>query len=136
MGTSNQSSLTSFGAARSFRRRTAWGWNVAPRIPVTGEVHDQIQVDGIYVGSWCCLIGVAGEHVLGWQWCDTEKKAAWAALLGRFPAPRDCLATPRRRSPGGSRWRTSRPVQGRLRGRFGQWPGPGGFRPAWRPGLR
>ena len=25
--------------------------------------------------------------MLGWQWCDTEKKAAWAALLGRFPAP-------------------------------------------------
>ncbi|MFB9819076.1 transposase [Arthrobacter ramosus] len=87
MGTSNQSSLTSFGAARSFRRRTAWCWNVAPRIPVTGEVHDQIQVDGIYIGSWCCLIAVAGDYVLGWQWCDTEKKAAWAALLGRFPAP-------------------------------------------------
>ncbi|GAP61235.1 transposase [Arthrobacter sp. Hiyo1] len=88
MGTSNQSSLTSFGSARSFRRRTAWCWNVALRIPVTGEVHDQVQVDGIHVGSWCCLIAVAGEHVLGWQWCDTEKKAAWAALIGRFPAPR------------------------------------------------
>lgn len=25
--------------------------------------------------------------MLGWQWCDTEKKAAWAALLARFPAP-------------------------------------------------
>ncbi|WP_441411836.1 IS1/IS1595 family N-terminal zinc-binding domain-containing protein [Arthrobacter sp. 2MCAF14] len=47
-GTSGQSSPTSFGAARSFRRRTAWCWNVTPRIPVTGEVHDQIQVDGSY----------------------------------------------------------------------------------------
>ncbi|MBT2551889.1 transposase [Arthrobacter sp. ISL-5] len=55
---------------------------------MTGEIHDQIQVDGIYVGSWCCLIAVAGDYVLGWQWCDTEKKAAWAALLERFPAPR------------------------------------------------
>jgi hypothetical protein len=88
MGTSSQSSFTSFGTARSLRRRTAWCWNIAPRIPVTGEVHDQIQVDGIYVGSWCCLIAVAGDYVLGWQWCDTEKKAAWAALLERFPAPR------------------------------------------------
>jgi hypothetical protein len=43
---------------------------------------------GIYVGSWCCLIAVSGDYVLGWQWCDTEKKAALAALLGRFPAPR------------------------------------------------
>lgn len=87
LGTSNQSAPTSFGTARSFRRRTGWCWNIAPEIPVTGEVHDQIQVDGIYVGSWCCLIAVAGDHVLGWQWCDTEKKAAWAALLARFPAP-------------------------------------------------
>ena len=39
------------------------------------------------MGSWCCLIAVAGDHVLGWQRCDTEKKAAWAALLARFPAP-------------------------------------------------
>ncbi|MDQ4501217.1 IS1249 family transposase, partial [Sinomonas sp. ASV322] len=34
------------------------------------------------------LIATAGEHVIGWQWCDTEKSAAWAALLERFPAPR------------------------------------------------
>lgn len=88
MGTSSQARTASFGTARSFRRRTAWCWNVAPRIPVTGEIHDQIQVDGIYVGSWCCLIAVSGDYVLGWQWCDTEKKAAWAALLERFPAPR------------------------------------------------
>ena len=59
-----------------------------PEIPATGEIHNQIQIDGIYVGSWCCLIAIAGEHVIGWQWCDTEKKAAWAALLQRFPAPR------------------------------------------------
>ena len=26
--------------------------------------------------------------MIGWQWCDTEKKTAWAALLRRFPAPR------------------------------------------------
>ncbi|MHC8608423.1 IS1249 family transposase [Paenarthrobacter ureafaciens] len=88
MGTTGQAAAASFGTARSFRRRTAWCWNIVPRIPATGEVHDQIQVDGIYVGSWCCLIAVAGEHVLGWQWCDTEKKTAWAALLQRFPAPR------------------------------------------------
>jgi hypothetical protein len=87
LGTSSQSAAASFGTPRSFRRRTVWCWNIAPEIPVAGEVHDQIQVDGIYVGSWCCLIAVAGDHVLGWQWCDTEKKAAWGALLARFPAP-------------------------------------------------
>lgn len=88
LGTGSQMDVGSFGTARSFRRRTAWCWNIAPAIPVTGEIHDQVQIDGIYVGSWCCLIAIAGEHVIGWQWCDTEKKAAWAALLQRFPAPR------------------------------------------------
>ncbi|WP_456510293.1 IS1249 family transposase [Arthrobacter sp. TE12231] len=88
LGTGSQAGTVSFGTPRSFRRRTAWCWNVAPGIPATGEVHDQIQVDGIYAGSWCCLIAIAGDHVIGWQWCDTEKKAAWAALLDRFPAPR------------------------------------------------
>lgn len=30
------------------------------------------------------------RSILSWTapWCDTEKKAAWAALLGQFPAPR------------------------------------------------
>lgn len=73
---------------RSFRRITAWCWNIAPEIPAAGEVHDEVQLDGIYLGSWCALIATAGAHVIGWQWCDTEKSAAWAALLERFPAPR------------------------------------------------
>ena len=87
LDTSNQAAARSFGTARSFRRRTAWCWNIAPEIRATGELRDQIQVDGIYVGSWCCLIAVSGDYALGWQWCDTEKKAAWTALLARFPAP-------------------------------------------------
>lgn len=59
-----------------------------PADPGDQRVHDQIQVGGIYVGSWCCLIAVDGDYVLGWQWCATEKKAACAALLERFPVPR------------------------------------------------
>lgn len=88
LDTGSQAGIASFGTARSFRRGTAWRWNIAPEIPATGEIHDQVQIDGIYIGSWCCLIAIAGEHSIGWQWSDTEKKAAWAALLDRFPAPR------------------------------------------------
>lgn len=76
LDTSNQFLAASFGAARSFRRHTTWCWNIAPKIPVTGEVHDQVQVDGIYVGSWCCLIAVAEDCVLGWHRSNTEKEAA------------------------------------------------------------
>lgn len=74
-------------SARSFRRRINWCWNIVPRIPVTGEIYDQIQLDGIYIGSWCCLIALAPAGVIGYQWCDTEKRAGWEALLQRFPAP-------------------------------------------------
>lgn len=43
----------------------------------TGEVHLQIQMDGIYLGrGWCCLIAIANGKTLGWQWCDSEKKVA------------------------------------------------------------
>ncbi|GAA5194976.1 hypothetical protein GCM10023346_23700 [Arthrobacter gyeryongensis] len=51
LGTGGQALVDSFGTARSFRRRTAWCWNIAPAIPATGEIHDQVQIDGIYVGS-------------------------------------------------------------------------------------
>lgn len=77
------------GAGRTFRRNTAWCWRIEPVLPATGEIHDQIQMDGIYLGrGWCCLIAIANGNVIGWQWCDTEKKAAWLALLEQFPAPR------------------------------------------------
>ena len=62
---------------------------MVPQIPATGQIHDEVQLDGIYLsGGWCCLIAIAGGRVIGWQWCDTEKAAAWTALLERFPAPR------------------------------------------------
>ena len=77
------------GTGRSFRDQHAWCWNIEPEIPVTGAVYDEVQVDGIYLRSgWCALIAIADQQVIGWQWCDREKRAAWAALLARFPAPR------------------------------------------------
>ncbi|WP_166852958.1 IS1249 family transposase, partial [Isoptericola sp. BMS4] len=78
-------------SARSFRRRHAWCWNVDPHVPITGEVYDEVQVDGTYLtGGWCLLLAIDAMTgtVIGWQWCDTEKSAAWVALLERIPAPR------------------------------------------------
>lgn len=76
-------------SARSFRRHTAWCWNVRPYLNTTGEVFDQIQVDGIYLRpGWCCLIAIAHGQVLAWQWCDTEKAVAWTALLEHLPEPK------------------------------------------------
>ena len=78
------------GTGRQFRRRTAWCWNVVPAVPATGQIHDEVQLDGIYLtGGWCCLIAIAGGHVIGWQWCDTEKPQpgphCWKSFLPRAP---------------------------------------------------
>ena len=47
------------GSARAFRRRTCWCWQVpVPHPPVTGQVHDQIFIDGMHLsGGWVLLIG-------------------------------------------------------------------------------
>nr|WP_274617657.1 IS1249 family transposase [Nesterenkonia sp. AY15] len=73
---------------RGFRKKTAWCWEIeVPQPERTGEVHRQVIVDGTYFAGWCVLIAHNGRHVLGWQWCDQEKKVAWEALLKRLPAP-------------------------------------------------
>ena len=71
----------------TFRRRTQWCWNVTPQVSPTGEIHDQIMLDGTYFNGWCVLIAYTGEYVIDWQWCDREKIASWTALLCRIPAP-------------------------------------------------
>lgn len=77
------------GTGRTFRDRHAWCWRVEPSVEVTGEIYTEVQLDGIYLaGGWCCLIAIAGGHVIGWQWCDREKRIAWQTLLERIPAPK------------------------------------------------
>lgn len=74
-------------STRTFARRTQWCWNVAPTLSRTGEIHDQIMLDGTYFNGWCVLIAHTGTHVIDWQWCDQEKTASWTALIERIPAP-------------------------------------------------
>ena len=77
------------GTGRTFRHQTKWCWNVHPYLNRTGEVFDEIQVDGIYLRKgWCLLIAIAHGKVISWQWCDHEKAAAWTALLQHLPEPR------------------------------------------------
>ena len=85
--------VVSDASARTFRRDTTWCWNVEPVIPVTGEIYDEVQVDGIYLSrNWCHLIASVRGKPIGWQWCDQEKSVAWVALLVQFPAPRVVVA--------------------------------------------
>ncbi len=76
-------------SARTFRRNTAWCWLVEPEITVTGEIYDEVQIDGIHLSSnWCCLIALHRGKVIAWQWCDREKTVAWKVLLAQVPPPR------------------------------------------------
>lgn len=76
------------GTGRSFRHDTAWCWQLEPRMPVTGEVHDAVLVDGIWIGSWCLLIAQSATGtVIAWQWAARESTAAWEALFTQIPPP-------------------------------------------------
>lgn len=73
---------------RAFRHATAWCWDVQPRLGPVTTTHNQVLVDGIWVGDWCLLIAVTNTlEVLAWQWSAGETTAAWTALFERIPAP-------------------------------------------------
>ncbi|WP_426625850.1 IS1249 family transposase [Leifsonia sp. McL0607] len=77
------------GTGRSFRHETAWCWHLRPRMPVTGEIHDAVLVDGIRIGSWCLLIALSSTgRVISWQWSAGESTAAWEALFDQVPPPK------------------------------------------------
>jgi hypothetical protein len=78
-------------SGRTFRRHHSWCWNVSPVIAVTGEIYDEVQLDGTYLAhGWCLLVAINGAtgQMIAWQWCDSEKTASWTALLSRIPPPR------------------------------------------------
>lgn len=89
LGRASQAELDGTATGRSFRRRIAWCWGITPALPVTGEVLDEIQLDGLHLRSgWCLLIASAGTTPVAFQWAGSENRAAWSALLARIPAPR------------------------------------------------
>lgn len=88
VGKRSQHEIDRTATGRSTRRRFAWCWDVVvPQPRRTGEVHRQVLVDGTYFQSWCLLVAYDGQYVIGWQWCETENKHAWGALLKQIPAP-------------------------------------------------
>lgn len=87
-GKHTQAELDGTTTGRTFRRRTAWCWDLAPRLPPVSTVPDHVIVDGIWIGSWCLLIAIDETGtVLAWQWSGGESVAAWKALLEQVPAP-------------------------------------------------
>lgn len=88
MGKDSQADAAGSGSVRSLRRRTAWCWNVQPRLGPVESAHNQVLIDGVWIGTWCLLIAVTENlQVLAWQWCARESIAAWQALFRQIPAP-------------------------------------------------
>ena len=72
----------------TFWRKTAWVWRIWPIAPFTGEVHDVVFLDGIWLRREAVvLVAVAGGHVVAWHLARSECAASWAALMVRMPAP-------------------------------------------------
>ena len=74
---------------RTFNRRISWCWQVeVPQPSVTGEIYNQVLLDGIYLAyGWCLITATNGEKIIDWQWCQRENSAAYQALMNRLPAP-------------------------------------------------
>jgi len=88
VGKSTQAETDGTASGRSFRRRSAWCWELVPDLGKVETVHHAVLVDGVWVGTWCLLIALSDTgRVLAWQWCARESTAAWAALLEQVPAP-------------------------------------------------
>ena len=77
-------SVSQLGVAKtSFATKTAWCWQIGvPKPQVTGEIYDQILLDGIYLPfNWCLITATNGEKIIAWQWCQRENSAAYQASV-------------------------------------------------------
>ncbi|SUO88280.1 Transposase and inactivated derivatives [Trueperella pyogenes] len=76
------------GWLRTWDRDHAWCWDTPPVWEPTGEVYDQIFIDGTYIAhGWCVLIAATTDGVIDYQLCHQESKAAYTSLLKRILAP-------------------------------------------------
>jgi hypothetical protein len=85
---SKEIQLDMVGEGRSFRRKTAFAWELWALPPLIDEIHDVVYVDGIHLGRKAVvLIACNDTHVLGWYLARSENANAWQALLSRIAAP-------------------------------------------------
>lgn len=87
-GKQTQAEIDGTRTGRTFRRETAWCWDIEPRLRPAETIHHAVLVDGIWIGTWCLLLAISDKgDLLAWQWCGRETTAAWTALLEQVPAP-------------------------------------------------
>lgn len=74
---------------RSFRRETAWCWEVDPVIPMPETKSHVLETDGTYVNGRCLLVLMDGATglVVRIRWCAHESIAEYRALFYGVPTP-------------------------------------------------
>lgn len=88
LGKHTQADTKPGGTGRTFTHQVRWCWDLQPRITVTGEVHNVIQIDGFNLRTgWCVLVAISRNKIVAYQWCARESQAAWSALFVRLPEP-------------------------------------------------
>ena len=88
LGKQSQSEIAgSASAARTWRTKIAWCWDIVPKPTLTGEVYPVILVDGLRVGNLVNLIARTTKDVVNWHWAGWESSNTWAELLEQHPAP-------------------------------------------------
>lgn len=85
LGKDSQSELLAPG--RTWREDTSWCWDIAPPLPITGEIHPVLLMDGTRIGHQVCLIVRSPEYVTSWCFVPWEASWSWDKLLETIPAP-------------------------------------------------
>jgi hypothetical protein len=85
LGKDSQSELLM--PSRTWREDTAWCWDVTPHVPVTGEVHSVLLMDGTRVGRQVCLIVRSPQYVVSWSFAPWEASWSWDKVLLTIPPP-------------------------------------------------
>lgn len=91
LGKNAQFEVDGTATGRSARRRFGWCWNVpTPPLEVTGEIYDQLFIDGTHLAYGWVLLTAVNEHgqVVARQWATSENAPAYEALLAGLPAPK------------------------------------------------
>lgn len=71
----------------TFKRLTSQFWEIWPVAPFTGEIHDVIFLDGIWIGGVVVLIASTDKYVLTWHLARSESAQSWATLMAKIPQP-------------------------------------------------
>lgn len=85
LGKNSQSEL--LVPSRTWREDTAWCWDIAPPVRLTGEVYPVLLMDGTRIGRQVCLIVRSTRYVVNWSFAPWESSTSWDVLLVMMPPP-------------------------------------------------